>query len=211
MLIWALTRAIPLFFLFFFLRRNRKTDLDKKEQSLKPDVAASNEGNKFAPTEENEQTRRRLGAIIIDMQDYFMDEEKLKMAKAQIPVISFCRKNDIPIAIINYCDCGPIIASLAEETSGLPIFEKNRDDAFSQKKFQEWIEENQVESLIIMGVNACACVFETANSALKNGYQVITDHKIIGGYCGCSDCTGGKPEWYDKNTIPLKSILRVDD
>ncbi|MCX6735546.1 MAG: isochorismatase family protein [Candidatus Parcubacteria bacterium] len=206
MSIWTLIWVIPLFFLFFFLKKVYKgTLLDKKEQLLHQDITVEDEQKKFATIELNDQTTEGVGAIVIDMQDYFMSDEKLKMVKNQIPIISFCRKNGIPVAVINYHKCGPITASLTDSTSGLPVFEKRKDDAFSQEDFQNWLKKNGVKTLIIMGVNACACVFETANSALKNGYRVITNHEIIGGYCGHSFCSGGTPEWYDKNTIQLNT------
>lgn len=52
------------------------------------------------------------------------------------------------------------------------IFFKNRMDAFSNKKLSEFLVQNQVEHLIICGLDGRYCVFKTTLAALNRGYKV---------------------------------------
>lgn len=56
-------------------------------------------------------------------------------------------------------------------------FEKNRTDAFSSKQFEQFLIDNQVNELYLVGVDAAYCVYYTALGALNRGYRVtvVTD------------------------------------
>jgi len=56
-------------------------------------------------------------------------------------------------------------------------FEKNRTDAFSSRQFEQFLIDNQVNELYLVGVDAAYCVYYTALGALNRGYKVtvITD------------------------------------
>jgi nicotinamidase-related amidase len=51
-------------------------------------------------------------------------------------------------------------------------FEKNRTDAFSSKEFEQFLIDNQVNELYLVGVDAAYCVYYTALGALNRGYKV---------------------------------------
>lgn len=56
-------------------------------------------------------------------------------------------------------------------------FEKNRTDAFSSRQFEQYLVDNQVNELYLVGVDAAYCVYYTALGALNRGYKVtvVTD------------------------------------
>jgi len=56
-------------------------------------------------------------------------------------------------------------------------FEKNRTDAFSYRQFEQFLIDNHVNELYLVGVDAAYCVYYTALGALNRGYKVtvITD------------------------------------
>jgi nicotinamidase-related amidase len=56
-------------------------------------------------------------------------------------------------------------------------FEKNRTDAFSNRRFEQFLVDRQVNELYLAGVDAAYCVYYTALGALNRGYKVtvITD------------------------------------
>ena len=57
------------------------------------------------------------------------------------------------------------------------IFPKHRSDAFSNPKFEAFLIKNQVNELILIGLDADGCVHATARGALNRGYtvSVVTD------------------------------------
>jgi nicotinamidase-related amidase len=56
-------------------------------------------------------------------------------------------------------------------------FEKNRTDAFSNRKLEQLLIDSQVDELYLTGVDAAYCVYYTALGALNRGYRVtvVTD------------------------------------
>lgn len=56
-------------------------------------------------------------------------------------------------------------------------FEKNRTDAFSNRRFEQLLIDRQVDELYLTGVDADYCVYYTAIGALNRGYRVtvVTD------------------------------------
>ena len=52
------------------------------------------------------------------------------------------------------------------------IFPKPRSDAFSNPKLEEYLIENQVNELILVGLDADGCIHATARGALNRGYKV---------------------------------------
>lgn len=56
-------------------------------------------------------------------------------------------------------------------------FEKNRTDAFSNRQFEQFLIDRQVNELYLVGVDAAFCVYYTALGALNRGYRVtvVTD------------------------------------
>jgi len=56
-------------------------------------------------------------------------------------------------------------------------FEKNRTDAFSSRQFEQFLINNRVNELYLVGVDAAYCVYYTALGALNRGYKVtvVTD------------------------------------
>lgn len=60
-------------------------------------------------------------------------------------------------------------------------FIKNRMDTFSNKRFEDFLRENQVNQILVTGMAAEACVDKTCRSALKRGYKVIAINDAIAG------------------------------
>lgn len=52
-------------------------------------------------------------------------------------------------------------------------FEKNRTDAFSNRRFEQLLIDRQVDELYLTGVDADYCVYYTAIGALNRGYRVV--------------------------------------
>jgi nicotinamidase-related amidase len=51
-------------------------------------------------------------------------------------------------------------------------FEKNRTDTFSNRQFEQFLIDRQVDELYLVGVDAAYCVYYTALGGLNRGYKV---------------------------------------
>ena len=55
---------------------------------------------------------------------------------------------------------------------GSKTFSKNRSDAFSNSELDAYLRENQVDKLLLTGLDAAYCVNATVRGALNRGYNV---------------------------------------
>jgi len=153
-----------------------------------------------------------LAVILIDMQDYFINhDEKRNLIPNQLLVLNFCRIKNIPVAVFEYRNRGETTAMLKKEIvkfspENICTFIKRSDDAFSVEDFDGWLKEKNIQTLLLMGINACACVYDTANTAIKNGYKIMTSDTLITGYC--NECKSEKKHvWYMENSVPVRESL----
>jgi len=152
-----------------------------------------------------------VAVLLIDMQDYFLNEEKRKLIPNQIAVIKECKKNDVPIVVLEYSGCGETTSELQKELKGVSNCHKlikSSDSAFGSTRIDNLLRQLKAKTLLLMGINACACVLETGKDAVRNGYEVVTSDMIIGGYC--PSCGKSNPDsWYEKNVKFLQNHLPV--
>lgn len=59
-------------------------------------------------------------------------------------------------------------------------FSKWCQDAFTNPDLNQYLEENQIDTLYLVGVDAYACVMRTAAGALNRGYHVYAVKECIG-------------------------------
>lgn len=60
------------------------------------------------------------------------------------------------------------------------IFDKFTGDAFSNKQLIEFLKENKIDKVEVIGVDGGGCVSLTAMGAIKNGFKVLVNTKAIG-------------------------------
>jgi nicotinamidase-related amidase len=136
--------------------------------------------------------------LILDMQNDFISKNaKMSVLATQIdPLVDVVNKiekdNQIHGNYIVYIrnvfsknDIGNLFRHNAavENTDGINIdfrvnrysqfiFDKNQPDAFSNKEFESFLIQNQINELTICGVFADQCVYWTSVGALNRGYKV---------------------------------------
>lgn len=148
-------------------------------------------------------------AVLIDMQKDFIFNKpnKLKLIPSQVSILRFCVSNRIPIVIFEYVGYGNTAPEIKEAVKGKPgahvyCLNKKYDDAFYKTELNKILVAHNTKNILIMGVNAGFCVYETTKSALENGYSVTTSKDLIAGYrskINKSPCSNVL--WYKKNTI----------
>ena len=160
-----------------------------------------------------------LGVIIIDMQPMFIDtKEKEDLVPCQIDLIKFCKEKKIPLIIFEYHHYGWTTERLTWEIYQLPRrlvhwFKKPVDDCFFEPRLQQVLRRNKVSKLIISGINAGACVYKTAKTAISKHYEVVTSGDLLAGYADVNEdkqrTWGVGPEWYPLNTHFMKSHNQI--
>ena len=155
--------------------------------------------------------------VLIDMQKDFLFKKpnKLKLIPPQVSVLKFCMSNSVPIVIFEYIGYGNTAPKIQEAVKGNPeasvyCLNKKYDDAFYKTELNKILVAHKTKNIIIMGVNAGFCVYETAKSAIENGYQVVTSRDLIAGYrtkWEKSPCPG--VSWYQENTLFFDDHKRI--
>ncbi len=129
--------------------------------------------------------QHKIGLLLIDMQQPFLDEitrrEKKKLFSSQKRLIQEC---DIPVVVLEYLGKGMTVRKLRKAIRKTVIFKtiiKGDDDGFWKTELEEELRKLGIDTLILAGINADACVMATASSALKAGFRIITCEKLISG------------------------------
>ncbi|MFA6365368.1 MAG: cysteine hydrolase [Candidatus Paceibacterota bacterium] len=151
---------------------------------------------------------KNVAVLLIDMQEYFLDEAgKKAIIPYQVAIIQECQDMGIPFIVLEYEDQGDTIPELQEKIEKLPNHHwivKSNDSAFPGTNLDDLLKEQGVEKLLLMGVNACACVRDTARDAVRKGYEIITSDMLIAGCCPvCKEAT----QWFEENGEYLQGKL----
>ena len=150
--------------------------------------------------------------IIIDMQQFFLDKFlkniQNELIANQIKIIDKYHKLNTPIILVEYkaggINRGPTVSALKskinKDLSGVIIKESN--SSFTKTELNKLLQSLKINNLILMGINANACVQDTAKAAKHRGYKVFTSSGIIAS-ASRGDFTFSKnnENWYKKNTV----------
>jgi len=154
-----------------------------------------------------------LALILIDMQSNFLNTRKEKIVPNQVEVIKFFKEHNIPLIIIESVGCGAMHGDLQQEIARFPkklirTFSKYDHDGFTNQQLHAYLVKNSIKKLLLMGVNGCVCVYETAVSALMYGYKIITSRDLLDGfYKNCYSGVGFS--WYKENGILKKNYKEL--
>jgi hypothetical protein len=123
-----------------------------------------------------------LGLLLIDFQDVFLDalpdrERLLKRScfaaeAAALLGCSIAMTEQMPQKLGNTTEA--LSRALPEST---PIFEKSTFSAFEADGLSRWIESNQIDHILIAGIETSICVYQTAIQALGEdiGVTLLSD------------------------------------
>ena len=169
-----------------------------------------------------EKIRRRISGeqsvrifdvvILVDMQaDYLKRINKCKQARmirGQIKVLRYCASHDIPVVILEVVNKGKTINKLRKEVGKIPRYKtliKKHNDGFSEKDLLLILKGWQALTLLFMGINATACVLDTAIRGKRYGFNILTTS------CLMADPDSWKENfwWFEKNGTHLDSVDRL--
>lgn len=144
-----------------------------------------------------------LGLLIIDLQDSFLKvipnrEKLLKRTCFAIEAATLLGSSIIAIEQLPE-KLGSTAADIkAILPSNTPILPKSSFSAMEAEGLDNWIEENQIDHLLLLGIETPICIYQTAVQALGDGIGITL----------LSDCIGERrPE--DREPI-LRQLLAMD-
>ena len=148
---------------------------------------------------------KNIAVMLIDMQSVFterIEKEELKiMIDNQLIILDLCAKHDIPLIVLEYNGHKETLVILQEKIKKIvtkQIIIKSENDGFNNTSLSLQLKEWQIKTILLMGVNASACVWATARSAIERGYNIITSKQLI---ADSPDWCGEKKGWYVENGI----------
>lgn len=167
---------------------------------------------------------KKLAVLLIDMQNVFVDHlrsgAKEKIIPKQIEILESCVKNKVPIYVIKLnapdfsreiMELTPQISKALENIPTKISIIKDKDNAFTGTPLDKTLSEQNITHLLLMGVNAQGCVFDTAKTAIEKGYKIITAATLIAGQP--TDKEDDCAPWFEKNGLffpdGIEDILRI--
>lgn len=158
--------------------------------------------------------------IIVDMQMFFLKNFKSdslqNLIDNQTIILNYFVKNKLPICFLEYKAGGilrgttiPALRKLANGASSHVIIKEN-NSGFIGTNLDTHLKALGVKNLILMGVNANGCVQDTAMSALRRGYKVITAEGVTASSSrrDLSFSTNNK-NWYLKHTLLSANVTAL--
>ena len=165
---------------------------------------------------------KNIAVVIVDMQDFFLKKFKPEILDALIKnhlvIIDFCIKNRLPFIVVEYKAGGKFRGKTIQKLDNRiknvhkETFIKEHNSAFTDTKLDEILKNLKTKEVLLIGINANACIQDTAIGALHRGYKVVTGHGIIA-------CTSRKDlelskrnrKWYLKDTTYFDDIKGILD
>lgn len=155
----------------------------------------------------------KMAALIIDMQLDFLDKVPRKrrdqIVENQIKIIKLCAQKDIPLFILEYQGHGKTISKLRREIKRVRIKKtiiKKNDDGFLKTNLALKLKRLGITQVLLMGINASACVQRTGGGAIKNGFNIITSKKLI---ADPWHLTQDDMSWFKKNGLYRKGVTFI--
>ena len=145
------------------------------------------------------------------MQYHFVDgldtrEAVARLVLSQIAILRRCQKEDIPVVVLEYVGCGATIEDLETELAKLQTvirIAKSNESGFSNPELDDALRGLGVGTLFLMGINAEACVLETAQDARRLGYAVVTNSELIASANANADIYS---TWYRANGVFVEKV-----
>lgn len=160
----------------------------------------------------NEIDTSKLGIVLVDMQPFYLknikEKDQRKLIRNQINFLENCANQNLPLLIFEgqgpvysprYEGTIPELSQIIKKFEKTRTFEKRLNDGFSNyplvnAQLKEW----EVNSVFLTGINALACVRESAYGAKQLGYEVLTSKDLIGDMSGRKAITLTK-KWFKEN------------
>lgn len=140
--------------------------------------------------------RAVLGVVIIDMQPSFMRDASAQrerwnaLVTTQLELITWARTNKAPVVVFEFESKGKTDRRILSALRGHRhmVITKRTDDGFSMNigtsgpLASDFFFENDVNTLIVSGINGGSCVRDTIQGAAVNGFNVRSSNDLVGDF-----------------------------
>ena len=130
--------------------------------------------------------------MLMDMQDRFVKKLRLKEAERiiliskQLTILGLCRQFNIPVIVSEirkdlHGATIKILMDEAKKNTQFHLISKENNNGFSGTDLDPYLKSICGKKLFFMGINDYACIKHTAESSIKNGYEIMTSKDVISG------------------------------
>ena len=125
---------------------------------------------------------KHLGLLLIDFQDVFLKAipDRERLLKRSTFALKAAELLGVSIAVTEQMP--EKLGATTEALSGswdvnTPVFDKSAFSAFEAEGLHRWIESNQIDHLLLAGIESSICVYQTAVQALGSdiGITLLSD------------------------------------
>ena len=146
--------------------------------------------------------------FLIDMQpDYTQNINSDKLRKliiSQKLVLDYCRRYDLPTAVIENGDYHGTITELKKEIERIPrseIFKKKDYSPFKETDLAEKLSQWEISEAFVMGIYTNQCVSTFAQQAQNQGLKILTAEVLTEQPSGFSQEKG---VWFKQQGIYIR-------
>ncbi len=158
--------------------------------------------------------KNNVAVLLIDMQEFFLKRlttsNRDRIIFNQSKVLDFCLKKHIPVFVLNYKGRGELIKTLREKLGSRCIeIAKEFNSGFRKTNLEVLLQNIKVKELLLMGINASACVQDNAISALNRGYKIITSGAVIASSSKRDECLVTSRKWYPRKGLYFTDVTTL--
>ncbi|MBU2496216.1 MAG: isochorismatase family protein [Candidatus Omnitrophica bacterium] len=158
----------------------------------------------YSQVYEKINAEKNIAFLVIDMQKDFLKkidpEDRKKIVKYQCMMLEYCAQKNIPAMVVKPNNYGNTIKEISDMINKVPnsdTIEKYGHSAFDGTDLHSKLQDKNIKKLYLMGINSMRCVRETAEDAIKKGYDIATSDKWIAQPRKLEDEDGGI--WFSLN------------
>jgi nicotinamidase-related amidase len=124
--------------------------------------------------------KENTGLVIVDVQEKLMGVmgRRERVIDRVSKLLDLARVFELPVIVTeqNPKNLGPTLPAIQEALPAYEPIEKTHFNCCDVSAFNECVERNRLQNLILTGVETHVCVFQTCISFLDRGYAVHVPH-----------------------------------
>jgi nicotinamidase-related amidase len=136
-----------------------------------------------------------LAVVVIDMQEEFLQQlaptSMVRLIRAHKKFLLSCAESNVKVVVIEHTctdqKTTPHLLPVLNRILRLRTIRKDRDDAFEGSGLPWLLEELAVTRLILTGINASSCVYDSAKSAINAKFNVTVVGELLADWEGYAD------------------------
>ncbi|MEI6650556.1 MAG: isochorismatase family protein [Candidatus Moraniibacteriota bacterium] len=130
--------------------------------------------------------KHKTAFVLVDMQtDVGSKKAKRAIIPHQVAILKDCIRLSIPVVIVEFEGRGATHSELTDAISGYQhghIIQKCGWSALRETTLAKILTDFRVDTFLLGGIEACACLYDTASDARPQGFRVVVCGDLTAGY-----------------------------